>query len=319
MGDIMPNQLTVREVARGMNLEVLAGEAGLDHVITNPNLTKPGLELAGLFDFYEHNRIQIIGSKEGVFFKSLSLEDQLTRVRRLFEEQPPAFVFSVNVPVPELFIGLGNEFSIPVMKSPYQTTSLFGELFNFLQSRLAERTFMHGALMDINGVGVVITGQSGIGKSEVALELIRRGYMLVADDMIEIYQKERGVLIGTAPDLLKKYLEVRGIGIVNVVYMFGVRAYRENKKISLIVHLETWDENKQFDRLGLKEETEKIFDTEVVSMSLPITEARNTATLVEAAAFDFKAKIAGYRSAEEFSECLNDKIALNAKNDQVKP
>jgi HPr kinase/phosphorylase len=310
----MPSQLTVREVARGMNLEILAGEAGLDHIITNPNLTKPGLELAGMFDFYEHNRIQIIGSKEGAFFRSLSLQDQLSRVRRLFEEQPPAFIFSVNVPVPELFIGLGNEFQIPVMKSPYQTTSLFGELFNFLQSRLAERTFMHGALMDINGVGVVITGQSGIGKSEVALELIRRGYMLVADDMIEIYQKERGVVIGTAPDLLKKYLEVRGSASSTSCICSGSGLSRKQKNLA---HRSprNLDENKQFDRLGLKEEKEKIFDTEVVSMSLPITEARNTATLVEAAAFDYKAKIAGYRSAEEFSECLNEKIALNAKKD----
>lgn len=314
-GENMPKKLTVSEIVKGLHLEVLAGEAGLDHEVVNPNLTKPGLELAGLFDFYEHNRIQIMGSKEGTFFHSLGADEQYVRSRRLFEEQPPAFIFSVNVPVPDLFLKWGDEFKIPVLKSPFQTTSLFGELFTFLQSRLAERTSLHGVLMDINGVGVVITGASGIGKSEVALELIRRGYMLVADDMIEIYQREKGVLIGSAPELLKKYLEIRGIGIVNVVYMFGARAYRENKKISLIVRLETWDDNKVFDRLGLKEETMRIFDTDVVSMSLPITEARNTATLVEAATFDFKSRQAGYRSAEEFSGSLNQMIETNSKKD----
>jgi HPr kinase/phosphorylase len=311
----MSQKLTIRQIIGGITLEVLAGAAGLEREVTSPNLTKPGLELAGMFDFYESNRIQIIGSKEGAFFHSLSVEDQFSRVRKLFEKQPPAFIFSKNVAVPPLFLRFGDEFKIPVLKSPYQTTSLFGELFNFLQARLAERTTIHGVLMDINGVGVVITGASGIGKSEVALELVRRGYMLVADDTIEAYQKEKGVVIGTSPDLLKKYLEIRGIGIVNVVYMFGVRAYRENKKISLIVKLERWDDKKSFDRLGLQAETEMIFDTQIVSMSLPITEARNTATLVEAAAFDFKAKQAGYHSAAEFSCNLNNKIKANAEKE----
>lgn len=311
----MSRKLTVREIAGGLKLEVLAGQEGLDREVSNPNLTKPGLELAGMFDFYEHSRIQIMGSKEGAFFHTLSEEDQNSRLRRMFQADPPAFIFSVKVIIPELFLRFGNEFKIPILRSAYQTTSLFSELFSFLQSRLAERTSIHGVLMDINGVGIVITGPSGIGKSEVALELIRRGYMLVADDIIEIYQKEKGILIGEAPDLLKKYLEIRGIGIVNVVHMFGVRAYRDNKKISLIVQLEKWDNQKIFDRLGLKEEKQRIFDTDVISMSLPITEARNTATLVESAAYDFKAKMLGYRSAEEFSGCLNQKIANNAKDE----
>jgi HPr kinase/phosphorylase len=311
----MAPKLTVRHIVDGLKLEVLAGSDGLEREVTNPNLTKPGLELAGMFDFYEYNRIQIMGSKEGAFFHTLKPEDQTSRVRKLFEKEPPAFIFSKNVVVPELFLRFGNEFRIPVLKSAYQTTSLFGELFNLLQAKLAERDSLHGVLMDINGVGVIITGASGIGKSEVALELIRRGYILVADDIVEIYQKEKGVLIGEAPDLLKKYLEIRGIGIVNVVYMFGVRAYRESKKISLIVNLEKWDDQKTFDRLGLKEDKKTIFETDVVYMSLPITEARNTATLVEAAAFDFKARQTGYHSAEDFSGSLNAKIQENAKKD----
>ena len=308
----MNNSINIKQVIDALKLEVIAGHLGIDREVKNPSLSKPGLELAGMFDFYEHDRIQIIGSKEGTFFHWLNESDQNIRVRMLFEKQPPAFVFSKNVVIPDVFIKFGNEYNIPILKSSYKTSSLFSELFTYLQSKLSERVAIHGVLLDINGVGVIITGQSGIGKSEVALELIRRGYMLVADDLIEIYQKEKGVVIGEAPDILKKFLEIRGIGIVNVVYLFGARAYRENKRISLIVKLEKWDDNKTFDRLGLTEEKEMILDTEVTVLSLPITEARNTATLVEAAAYDYKSKMLGYHSAQAFSEQLNYKISKNA-------
>lgn len=307
----MERSLSVSQMIEGIQLEILAGEEGINRKIHNPSLSKPGLELAGLFDFYEHDRVQIIGSKEGTFFHWLSEVDQTIRVRMLFEKQPPAFIFSKNVQVPDLFIQLGNEFKIPVLKSHYKTSSLFSNLFDFLQARLAERISLHGVLMDINGVGVLISGESGLGKSEVALELIRRNYMLVADDMVEVYQREKGVLIGEAPDLLKKYLEIRGIGIVNVIYLFGAKAYRENKRISLFVELQKWDGYKKFDRLGMQQEKRKIFDTEITYVALPITEARNTATLVEAAAFDYKSKSLGYNSAIQFNEELNLKIKSN--------
>ena len=313
----MNNKITVADVVKGLQLDVIAGAEGLSRAVTNPSLSKPGLELAGMFDFYEHDRIQVIGSKEGTYYRSLSSFDQKFRTRILFEKQPPAFVFSKNVPIPAEFIALADEFKIPVLKSSYKTSSLFSELFNFLQASLAERTQIHGVLMDINGVGVVITGKSGIGKSEVALELIRRGYMLVADDIIEIYQKEKGVVIGEAPELLKRYLEIRGIGIINVVYLFGVKAFRENKRISVIVNLEAWDDNREFNRLGMKEDKKLIFDTEILAVSIPITEARNVATLVEVAAYDFKAKQMGQNSALDFNEQLNQKIMANAGKTQV--
>lgn len=309
----MIQNITITEVVNALKLEVIAGEKGIERAVINPNLSKPGLELAGLFDFYEHDRIQIIGSKEGTFFHWLNETDQSIRVRMLFEKQPPAFIFSKNVDIPNIFITLGNEFGIPVLKSQYKTSSLFSECYAFLQSHLAERQSMHGVLLDINGVGVLITGTSGVGKSEVALELIRRGYMLVADDVVEVYQKEKGIVIGEAPNILKKHLEIRGIGIVNVVYLFGVKAYRENKKISLIVKLEKWENGKAFDRLGLAEEKQLVFETELASVSIPITEARNTATLVEAAAIDYKSKALGYNSAKEFNKSLVDQIAVNQK------
>ena len=303
--------ITINEVIKGLKLEILAGKQGTSRKVSNPALSKPGLEFAGMFDYYEHDRIQIIGSKESTYFHWLEKEDQKIRIKMLFEKNPPAFIFSKNVNVPEIFLEYGDKYEIPVLKSSYVTSSLFSELYAFLQARLAERTSMHGVLMDINGVGVLITGKSGLGKSEVALELIRRGYVLVADDMVEVYQLEKGIIIGEAPKMLQKYLEIRGVGIVNVVYLFGVKAFRENKKISLIVELEKWDEDQEFDRLGTKEEYKKIFDSNISKASIPITEARNTATLVEAAAYDFKSKQLGYHSANEFNNLLNKEIKKN--------
>jgi HPr kinase/phosphorylase len=303
--------ISIKDVMEGLKLDVLAGSEGLNRKVSNPSLSKPGLEFAGMFDYYEHDRIQIIGSKESTFFHWLNKEDQTNRVKLLFEKTPPAFVFSKNVNVPQIFIDFGDKYSIPVLKSSHVTTALFSELYAFLQAKLAERTSMHGVLMDINGVGVLITGKSGVGKSEVALELIRRGYMLVADDIVEVFQLEKGIVIGEAPKMLKKYLEIRGVGIVNVVYLFGVKAYRESKKISLIVDLEIWGEDSNFDRLGMTDEYSKIFDTYVSHASIPITEARNTATLVEAAANDFKAKKLGFNSANEFNSLLNQEIMKN--------
>ncbi len=307
--------IPIKEVIKGLKLEIIAGKKGIDRTVSNQSLSKPGLEFAGMFDYYEHDRIQIIGSKEGTFFHWLDEEDQQIRTKMLFEKNPPAFIFSKNVNIPNLFIKYGNEYNIPILKSSYATSALFSELYAFLQARLAERTSRHGVLMDINGVGVLITGKSGLGKSEVALELIRRGYVLVADDMVEMYQLEKGVVIGEAPNLLKKYLEIRGVGIVNVVYLFGVKAYRESKKISLIVQLEKWDDDSDFDRLGMKEEYHKIFDTFISHTSIPITEARNSATLVEAAAYDFKSKELGYNSANEFNKLLNQEIKKNQDKD----
>lgn len=308
--------IEIREIIIGLKLEILAGKSGVNRKVSNQSLSKPGLELAGMFDFYESDRIQIIGSKESTFFKNLSEEDQDCRVNKLFEKDPPAFIFSKNVVVPEMFIKYANQYRIPVCKSTYTTSSLFSELYDFLQARLAERTSMHGVLMDINGVGVLITGKSGLGKSEVALELIRRGYILVADDLVEVYQIEKGVVIGEAPTMLKKYLEIRGVGIVNVVYLFGVKAYREDKKVSLIVQLEKWDRELQFDRLGMTEEYRQIFDTNISYVQIPITEARNTATLIEAAAYDYKSKQLGYDSASEFNDLLNNQIKKNQKKDR---
>ena len=303
--------LTVNEVIKAHKLDILAGEKGLNREVTRQQVTRPGLELAGLFDFYEFDRIQILGSKEVHFFGWLQEDERQVRTRMLFDKQPPMFVFSKNAEIPQIFIDLGNEYDIPVCQSRKKTSALTSSLFSYLSSQLAERKSLHGTLLDVSGVGVLIRGKSGLGKSEVALELVRRGHQLVADDRVDIYQREQGVLVGEAPEILKKYLEIRGIGIVNVVSLFGVKAYKENKKIFLVIDLELWNEEYTYDRLGIEDDKITFFDTEVSYIRIPVSEGRNVASLVEAAAMNSRLKYLGTNSALEFSNSLDQLLKQN--------
>ena len=300
--------LTVQNIVKRFKLEVISGEQGLEREIHMPQVSRPGLELAGLFDFYEFTRIQVIGSKEVHFYGWLQENEREIRTRMLFEKNPPMFVFSKNADIPDHFINNSNEFGIVIAKSSKKTSALISSLYLYLNSRLAERQSLHGTLLDVSGVGVLIRGKSGLGKSEVALELVRRGHQLVADDRVDIYQREVGVVVGEAPELLKKYLEIRGIGIVNVVKLFGVKAYKENKKIMLVVDLELWNQEITYDRLGLEEEKIKLFDTNVSYVRIPVSPGRNVASLVEVAAMNARLKYLGTNSALEFTQELDELI-----------
>lgn len=306
--------LTVKQLVEDFKLEVISGEVGLEKEITQSQLSRPGIELAGLFDFYENDRIQLLGSKEITFFWWLNQQDQEIRVNMLFEKIPPAFIFSRHVEIPEVFIRKGHDYGIPILKSNERTSALASRLYQYLFAKLAPRKSIHGTLLDINGVGVLIRGDSGIGKSEVALELVRRGHQLVADDRVDVYQKEEGLVIGEAPDLLKNYLEIRGIGLVSVVKLFGASAYKEDKTIMLIVDLVQWDEHFDYDRLGIEDTKEKLFDTEIPYAKIPITAARSVSTLVEVAAMNARLKFMGTHMAKEFIEALDKEIENKNKN-----
>lgn len=304
--------LTVKQLVRDFKLQVISGHEGLERDIEKPQVSRPGLELAGLFEFYEYSRIQVIGSKEVHFYGWLQDEERVIRTRMLFDRKPPMFVFSKNAEIPEEFIKNSNELGIVVCKSSKKTSALISSLYLFLSSKLEERKSLHGTLLDVSGIGVLIRGKSGLGKSEVALELVRRGHQLVADDRVDIYQREYGVIVGEAPKLLKKYLEIRGIGIVNVVKLFGVKAYKEDKKIMLVIDLELWDQELTYDRLGIEDEKIKFFDTEVSYVRIPVSEGRNVASLVEVAAMNARLKFLGTNSALEFTQEL-DELLKNKK------
>ncbi|MBE0701322.1 MAG: HPr(Ser) kinase/phosphatase [Acholeplasmataceae bacterium] len=290
-------KLRVEHLVKDLDLEVLIGESGLKREIKVEMLSRPGVELAGFFDFFEPERIILIGSKEAAFMKLMPADVRKDRIDMMMGKKPPCFIFSVNVFIEELFYELGHKHQVAVIRSKMRTTALSSSLYDYLHAKLAPRMSVHGVLLDIHGMGTLITGKSGIGKSETALELIKRGHLLISDDRVDIFEQAQGVLIGSAPKILERYIEVRGIGIVDVVSMFGAGAYRETKKIRLVVELEHWKKNKQYDRLGIETETVKFFKTEIVKITIPVLPGRNVATLVESAAMNQKLKYLGYHAA----------------------
>lgn len=306
--------VTVKDLADNLELEVVSGHEGLNRPITSKMLSRPGVELAGLFDFYEEDRIQIIGSKEVTFIYWLSPQDQEERVGNLFREKTPAFIFSSNFEIPDVFLKNSAKHHIPILRSQKNSTTLIGDLTIYLAEVLAETTSMHGVLVDVHGIGVLIRGKSGIGKSESALELIKRGHKLIADDNVIIYERKPGEIIGKAPEILEKVMEIRGIGIINVVQMFGASCYRHKKRITLVVDLEQDDINSQFDRIGVEESTIRILNTDVAYTRIPIHPGRNTASLIEVAAINRRLRYMGYNAAEEFMDKLTNLIDYNKKN-----
>lgn len=308
-------KLKVKHLAKDLRLETLAGEKALDREVKAEMLSRPGVELAGFLDFFDENRMILIGSKEDSFMKLLPYDIMRTRVEDIMMKRPPGIIFSVNVEVDDLFIEFGNQYDVAILKSPIRTTPLSSELYAYLHSKLAPRMTVHGVLLDIHGMGTLIIGKSGIGKSETALELIKRKHILISDDRVDIFETAPGVLVGSAPKLIEKYIEIRGIGIVDVVQMFGAGAYRENKKIRLVVELERWQEHKQYDRLGIDDEKMTFFNTEITKVTIPILPGRNVATLVESAAMNIKLKYLGYNAALELTEAVARKAGGYGKDE----
>lgn len=298
----------VSNVVEHFQMKVISGSEGLGREIAVTDLSRPGLQLAGYFSHYANDRIQLFGLTEITFFQTLSREEKLERLRYVMDEVTPCFVVTRNQEVPVEVLEVSNERNVPVLLSPLPTTTLVSKLTNFLENRLAPTTTMHGVLTDIYGVGVLIIGSSGIGKSETALELVKRGHRLVADDAVEIRQTQEGQLIGSAPELIQHLLEIRGVGIINVMTMFGAGAVRNIKNIALVVKLELWDQHKLYERLGLDDEKMKIMDTDMPVLTVPVRPGRNLAVIIEVAAMNFRLKRMGYNAAVHFSKRLTDAI-----------
>ena len=311
-------RVTVRDIVEELELEVVSGEEWLDRPVRSKMISRPGLELAGLFDFYEEERIQIIGSKEVTFFYWLKEEEQEERVEKLFREQTPTFIFSNNFDIPDVFIRNSQKYRIPILRSTRNSTALMNSITSYLLEEMAEMTTMHGVLLDVHGIGTLIRGSSGIGKSEAALELIKRGHKLIADDNVEIYEKEPGTIVGRPPKILEKMMEIRGIGIIDVVQMFGASVYRHKKRITLVVDLEDGDVTEQYDRIGLEESMIKILNTHVHYTRIPIRPGRNTASLIEVAAINRRLRYMGYNAPRDFINRLDDIIKHKKMNHENK-
>lgn len=309
----MSETVKVIDLVNALQLEIITGdEEALQREIKISDISRPGLELTGYFTYYSYNRIQLFGSKEITFAQRMLPEERLMVMRRMCAPEIPAFVISRGLEVPKELIQAGDEAGIPVLRSSVSTSRLLGQLSSFLDSKLAVRESVHGVLVDVYGLGVLIQGSSGIGKSETALELIKRGHRLIADDRVDVYKQDDLTLIGEPPKILEHLIEIRGIGIIDVMNLFGASAVRGSMQVQLAVYLEAWEKDKKYDRFGSENATVEIGDVAIPQIRIPVKTGRNVAIIIEVAAMNFRAKTMGFDATKKFEERLSLLIAENS-------
>lgn len=301
----------LQEIIDEYKLKVLT--AGVDvagKIITRPEINRPALQLAGFYDYFATDRLQLTGMIEHAYLLKLEPADRLERIRKIFSHKIPGLVVCRGLePIPGT-VALAEEYDVPVMQCGESTTDFMGEIIRWLRVRLAEQVTLHGVLVDIYGEGVLIMGESGIGKSEMALELIQRGHRLVADDAVEIRRVSHQTLIGSCPDMIRYFIELRGIGVIDVRQLYGVQSVKATQSIDLVIKLETWDQNKTYDRLGLHDETMEILGNSVVCHSIPIRPGRNLAIICESAAINHRQKKMGYNAVHALNQRVAENIAV---------
>ncbi len=296
--------------SESLKLRVLAGQAGFERLIRVADINRPGLTLAGFFDYYRGERIQVFGLGESAYVATLSSAQRMEVFERILSapDLPCLIVTHGREIVPEMLEEC-DRFKVPLLQSEFETARLIGELGAYLEERLAPATSVHGTLVSVYGMGVLILGASGIGKSECALELLKRGHMLVADDRVEVHHKPGGILVGSGNALVQHHMEVRGLGIIDVWKIFGVGAVLGRSLIELVVHLEMWDPKKDYDRMGLDEKNTALLSVPVPEIRVPVHPGRNLAALIEVAALNQRLKQQGVHSARELNDRLIHKMA----------
>lgn len=308
--------VTVTELIKKMNLINHTPEIDTDKIlIKDPNMNRPAVQLAGFFEHFDSARIQICGNVEYAYIDGMHTEEENIAIfEKLFAYKIPCLVFCRNIKPHDYIIETGKKFGIPILTDTSETTSDFvHEVVKWLHVELAPRISIHAVLVDVYGEGVLIMGDSGLGKSEAALELIRRGHRLVSDDVVEIKKVSEETLIGTAPDITRHFIELRGIGIIDVKSMFGVECVKTTQNIDLVINLEEWDKDANYDRLGLEDQYTEFLGNRVVSHSIPIRPGRNIAIIVEAAAVNHRQKKMGYNAAQEMYNRVTQNIARNSQ------
>ena len=291
-----------------LGLSLVAGRKGLKKRITHSQVQKMGLALTGFTRFINPDRLQIVGNTEMTYFRSLSPEQQEEVIHQICSLDISCLVITRNLEIPELLLHEADRRGIPLFRTHLRSFDFIERITKFLEEKLAPTSTTHGVLLDVFGVGVLILGKSGIGKSECALDLILRGHRLVADDMVHIQKQSPSSLIGRGFDVIQHHMEIRGLGIINIRSLFGVEAIREQKKIELVIELMEWDTQQEYDRLGFENEKYAILDVELPMLRIPVTPARNLTTIIEVAARNHLLKVMGHDSALEFEKKLLQKI-----------
>lgn len=308
--------ISLDKVVSKFSLENLTPEIDITKIkITQPDINRPAIQLAGYFEHFDAARIQIIGFVEYTYMESLPEDRKEEAYEELLSYDIPAIVYCRELYPDDLFLKLANKHNIAVLMTKKSTSDFMAEIIRWLNVKLAPCIVVHGVLVDVYGEGVLITGESGIGKSEAALELIKRGHRLVSDDAVEIRKVSDDTLIGSAPDVTKHFIELRGIGIIDVKTLFGVSSVKDTQSIDLVIRLEEWSKDKEYDRLGLEEQYTEYLGKKVVCHNIPIRPGRNLAIICESAAVNFRQKKMGYNAAQEFYKRIQENFAKKREED----
>lgn len=302
-------------VIRELQLKVLYSPCDPDNIpITRSEINRPALPLTGFFDCFEADRIQIVGITEHAYLKELEEQERRERIRALLSKKPPALVYTHKNPVDDIVIEAAKEFEIPLLCTDVNTSEFMAALIAFLNVKLAPTITRHGVLVEVYGEGILIIGDSGVGKSETAIELIKRGHRFIADDAVELRRVSAKTIVGTSPALIRHYIELRGIGIVDVRRLFGMGAIKETEKVDLVVQFEPWEKGKLYERLGMDEEYVEILGIKIPTLTVPVKPGRNLAVILEIAAMNNRQKRMGYNTAKEFNEKLMRQMELDSSS-----
>lgn len=286
-----------------LNLRCLSGRKGLVREITIPDLNRPGLALSGFYESFAYQRVQLFGRGEVAYLNKLENENTMEQIRRLFSYRIPCCIFTHNLTPPEEFTAIADESGCPVLQTDLESTEFSSRLLRIFSNIFAPKRTLHGVLVEVYGIGIILTGDSGVGKSETALELIERGHRLVADDIVELRCVNGNTVLGQgANKIISHHMEVRGLGIINIAQLYGVGSIREQKEVQLVVKLEEWDANKVYDRLGTMQNTMELLGVKVPMLEIPVKPGRNVPIIIETAAMNERLKSMGYFSAREFNQ-----------------
>lgn len=314
--------VSLAKIISEFSLETLNMPANPEKIqISTTEVNRPGLHMAGYFEFFDEKRIQIIGKSEESFLLRFTPEKAEKRLREFFSHKPAAVVICRNMQVDEVYAKTAAEYGVPLLRTAETTSDFTSALIAFLNLNLAPRVTRHGVLVEVYGEGILLLGESGVGKSETAIELIKRGHRLIADDAVEIRRVSNKSLVGTAPDNIRHFIELRGIGIINASRIFGAGAVKITEKIDLIINLEIWDVNKVYDRMGLDNQTTEILGLDIPSLTIPVKPGRNLAVIIEVAAMNSRQKKLGYNAAQDLLKRLGmtDEPEDVSTNETVNP
>ena len=302
------DKVSISQLIRDLNLKVIHMQEDIEYYVESEDVNRAALPLAGYFEYFPYERIQIIGKTEYTYFQNIKKEKREEILDKFFSYEIPVLIVTRGLKVDDDIIEKAKKYNRVVLSSNNSTTRFTNRLSNYLDNKLAPHVTMHGVLVDVYGIGVLIKGESSIGKSETALELIQKGHRLVADDAVEIRKVDDSRLVGQAPEILKHYMEIRGIGIIDVKSLYGVGAIKNQKMVDLVVELENWSQQKYYDRLGLDREYEDILGTQVEKIVVPVKPGRNTSMIIEVAAMNFRQRGMGIDAAQEFTQKLSQAI-----------